>query len=208
MSGLAFFWVQWNMLLFNNILCSLNYLTTTCFDKFLTGRSGSIWWCLWKANMFASTLIIHLLAISNIWSIICWSDILLNKYLSSRDSSSWHLWPGMSASALQLNQSDYLGLPWNSTDSLWKALSLPLSEEVSCQQLVFLGKHLAVNQSLISEECSAFSVKWCTGLCLTPTQDYLPPPNSTHQPPPLSLSPPPSIFPVQHHSIHTFCVCL
>ena len=88
-------------------------------------------------------------------------------------------------------QSKWLSRPSLEFHQLSLKSSLSLSEEVSCQQLVFLGKHRAVNQSLISEECSAFSVKWCTGLCLTPTQDYLPPPNSTHQPPPLSLSPPP-----------------
>ena len=42
-----------------------------------------------------------------------------------------------------------------------------------------------MNQSLISEECSAFSMKCCTGLCPTPTLDYLPPTNP-HSATPLS----------------------
>ena len=39
-----------------------------------------------------------------------------------------------------------------------------------------------MNQSLISEECSAFSMKCCTGLCPTPTLDYLPPLSPTLPP--------------------------
>ena len=57
-----------------------------------------------------------------------------------------------------------------------------------------------MNQSLISEECSAFSMKCCTGLCPTPTLDYLPP-TTPHSTTPLSSSYQSSQA-TPHHSPH------